>query len=569
MKRRNSAKNGHMSLNENDTENETEPTVTGNLTDRAGSLESTIGEQPVPATFAVLIESVKDYAIFMLDARGMVATWNAGAKRIKGYEPHEIIGQYFAKFYPPEVAASGKCEMELEVAARDGRFEDEGWRVRKDGSRFWANVIITALRDEHDHLVGFAKVTRDLTERRKAEDERIEYAKLQEASNIKDQFLATISHELRTPLNAILGWASLLKTSEDLQEIAKGLETIERNGEAQAVIIDDMLDMSRIVTGKMRIDPRAVDLAAIVRDAIEVVRPAADAREIRLYPTGVEEPIRLVGDPVRLQQVAWNFLSNAVKFCGKGGSVSIALTREDSSVLLRVADTGQGIAAEFLPYVFEPFRQAESGPARRVGGVGLGLAIVKHIVALHGGVVSAESAGPGQGASFTAKLPVRAVAPVEPEIPKATPAKPGPAPGQSALRLDGIRVLAIDDEADAREILKTLFRMRGATAYLAGSAEEGRQALASFKPHIIVSDVGMPGEDGYQFMRSVRALPKENGGVTPAIALTAYAYAVDRQRALDAGFNYHFAKPVDYADLIRAMHNLVSVVDTPWRRGAE
>ncbi|WP_394832942.1 ATP-binding protein [Pendulispora rubella] len=532
----------------------------GDLEDRIHSLDAEVGRGVIPTTFRVLIEAIKDYAIFMLDPRGYVATWNQGAARIKGYASYEIIGRHFSRFYPPEIVAQGVCDMELEVAARDGRFEDEGWRLRKDGSRFWANVIITALRDDEGTLVGFAKVTRDLTERRKAEHDRVELARMQEASRLKDQFLATISHEIRTPLNAIFGWASLLKTSaDDVATVEKAAETIVRNAEAQITIVDDMLDMSRIVTGKLRIEVAQVDFAQIVADALEVVRPAADAREVGLHAEGIERPFVLVGDAVRLQQIAWNLMSNAVKFSSRGGSVHVRLSQENSNAELRVQDDGRGIARDFLPYVFEPFHQAEHGPARRVGGIGLGLAIVKHIVELHGGSVSATSEGPGQGATFTATFPIRAVVPAQIGAPRAQPAAPGVSRSEAASRLEGVRVLAVDDDPDAREILQALFRARGAVIRLAASAAEAREALSSFHPDIIVSDIGMPGEDGYQLMQSVRALPKEQGGSLPAIALTAYAYQEDRRRALAAGFNYHLAKPVNHEDLLRAVDNLIKV----------
>ena len=537
-----------------------EASVAGDLEGRIHSLDAEVSSGVIPTTFRVLIESIRDYAIFMLDPRGYVVTWNTGAFRIKGYASHEIIGRHFSRFYPAEAIAEGRCEMELEEAAREGRFEDEGWRLRKDGTRFWANVIITALRDEGGNVVGFAKITRDLTEHRKAEQARLELARMQEASRLKDQFLATISHEIRTPLNAIFGWASLLKSStDDPATVEKASETIVRNAEAQITIVDDMLDMSRIITGKLRIDVAQVDFARIVADAVEVVRPAADAREVDLRAEGIERSFPFVGDALRLQQITWNFLSNAVKFSQRGANVRVRLSRRESYAELRVEDNGRGIERDFLPYVFEPFHQAEHGPARRVGGIGLGLAIVKHIVELHGGSVSATSEGPGQGATFTATFPIRAAAPPPIGSSKAQPAGPGPARSETASRLEGVRVLAVDDDPDAREILQALFKMRGAVVRLAASAAEAREAISAFEPDIIISDIGMPGEDGYQLMQSVRDLPKERGGALPAIALTAYAYQEDRRRALAAGFNYHLAKPVNHEDLLRAVDNLIKV----------
>ncbi|WP_394829027.1 ATP-binding protein [Pendulispora albinea] len=524
----------------------------------------------LPATFRLLIESIQDYAIFMLDPHGIVATWNEGAHRIIGYEASMIIGQHFSRFYPPEDAGTGKWERELAEAARRGRFEEEGWRMCKNGSRFWANVILTPLRDESGQLLGFAKLVRDLTERRKNEEERrraekarFELEKMHEANRFRDQFLATISHELRTPLNAIVGWAELLKERED-DTIKKAVETILRNAEAQITIVNDMLDMSRIVTGKMRIDARVVDLAAILHAAVDVVRPAADAREVRLVLEGLARPWMLVGDAVRLQQMAWNLLSNAVKFTRAGGVVTVSLRRVGSSVELQIIDTGQGIESDFLPYLFEPFRQAELGPARRVGGIGLGLAIVHHIVELHGGTISGASEGKGRGATFTVTLPIGALAADQDEARKMS-AAPTALPNETAsLELKGARILVIDDDRDARDILQTLLRKRGASIRLATSAREGREAIDSFVPHIILCDLGMPGEDGYQFIRSVRSRPSEHGGAVPAIALTAYAYAEDARRASEAGFNYHLAKPVNNRVLLRVVHNLLDV--TGWKR---
>ena len=534
-------------------------TIAG-LQQRARVLEAEVERGKQSDAFRLLVDSVRDYAIYMLDPGGIVTTWNGGAERIKGYAAAEIIGQHFSRFYPPEELSVGKWENELETAANEGRFEEEGWRVRKDGSRFWANVAISALRSENGELVGFAKVTRDLTERRRVEQERIRFAQVEESIRVKDAFLATISHELRTPLNAIHGWSCILQDERNPSVVTKGLETIRRNSEAQIKLVDDLLDMSRIIAGKMRIEAKAADMVAIVRDAFEVVRPAANAKNVELVLDCPELPAMLVGDPVRLQQVAWNFMSNAVKFTGEGGTVTAVLRREGSSIELRVSDTGRGIESEFLPYIFEPFRQADSSATRRVGGLGLGLAIAKQIIELHGGAVTAESPGVGKGTTFSATFPVRAV------IPQAATKAPDAQALDGSLRLDGIRVLVVDDEPDARELLKALLQKRGAVIRLASSAAEGRHAVEWFRPHVIVSDVGMPDEDGYQFLRSIRAMSKDMGGGTPAIALSAYAYPEDRRHALAAGYTNHLAKPVDHEELLDTVHNLAHIGATPWAR---
>jgi PAS domain S-box-containing protein len=837
----------------------------------------------------LLIDSTTDYAIFLLDPDGKVLSWNAGARRMQGYRPEEIIGQHFSLFYTDEANQRRWPQQELEFASRDGRFEDEGWRVRKDGSLFWANVVITALRDENGALRGFGKVTRDLTARRAAEENErellrektaraaaeagerelrkseeryralsrrleivlegvtdgitvqdrtgrvifansaaarlcgfasvdeflntppqeivarfellnewdqpfdpenlpgrrvllgapshsallhvrerktgqdfwslvragavngsdgrpelavniwhdvsaehheerqakflaeatvalggsldheemltnlagvlvpaladlcaiyllegnelrnvvtvesdlehaakerlrgylpspatdrgawsvvksgkaelheslsdetlaeaaadgeqlerlrsiapkaavlapvrspskilgvialltaasnrkydqshlalavelgqragaaVENARLyraaqesaraaEAASRAKDEFLATVSHELRTPLNAIVGWATLLRTRVTDPALVKPIEVIDRNAQAQVKIIDDILDVSRVVTGKFRIDAKPADLVVIARDAIEVVRPSAYAKSIELEFAPEREFCLLVADPERLQQVVWNLLSNAVKFTGSGGKVCLAIQQVGSSVSLTVTDTGAGIDPSFLPFVFDRFTQADPTITRRVGGLGLGLALVRHIVELHGGSASAASEGIGKGARFTITLPIRAVAPLHTEVPAAQLA-PREAPGAPAL-LHGIKVLLVDDEPDARDLVAVVLTGVGATVETAGSAAEGLALLRSFRPDVLVSDIGMPDEDGFSFMRRVRSLPETEGGRVPAIALTAYTRDEDRAAATAVGYETHVGKPVNPHELATTVATL-------------
>ncbi|MDB5212433.1 MAG: hypothetical protein JWO86_360 [Myxococcaceae bacterium] len=534
----------------------------------------------------LLIASVKDYAIFVLDPSGHVATWNPGAERLKGYTEDEIVGQHFSVFYPPEDVAAGKCEIELEGAIRDGRYEDEGWRVRKDGSRFWANVVIAPIRDARQSLVGFAKVTRDLTDRRRHDEERVQLARAEEARRIaqqseehlraltvelsaardraeegtrlKDEFLATVSHELRTPLNSILGWGRMLESGGlSPDKHAHAIETIVRNATAQNQIIDDLLDVSRIITGQLRLDVELVDVNQVVTSAIDVVRHAAESKGVAFQWLLNPDAGFIKGDAGRLQQVLWNLLTNAVKFTPRGGRVHVTLRREESAIEIDVADTGAGISAEFLPRVFERFSQGEATHATRTGGLGLGLAIVKHLVELHGGTVEVHSEGPGKGSTFVVRLPV---APVRSTRSERNPNAGSPAAAAAALtypsELTGLKVLVLDDEQDARELVKAVLERAGANVSLASTAAAALQLVRTERPDVIVSDIGMPHEDGYAFMRNLRALSREEGGRTPAIALTAYARAEDRRKALVAGFQNHAAKPVEPQELLIVIANL-------------
>jgi signal transduction histidine kinase len=383
----------------------------------------------------------------------------------------------------------------------------------------------------------------------------------EEANRLKDEFLATLSHELRTPLNAILGWSQMLRTGRlDLATTARALETIERNAKSQAQLIADILDVSRIITGKLRLQLGPVELSRIVETVLDSVRPAAEAKSIRL--TVGLEPLAapLLGDADRLQQVIWNLLSNAIKFTPQGGRVDVRLQQTDApdaphadSVELRVSDTGIGIRPDFLPYVFDRFRQAESTTTRTHGGLGLGLSIVRHLVEQHGGTVQVESSGEGQGATFIVRLPVRsaeaaAVAQRRDEEEREEP--------RSLAPLDGVHVLVMEDEPDTRDLVSTVLSHSGAQVTAVPSTAEALDALDRLRPDVLVSDIGVPGEDGYSLVRKVRAREPERGGLMPALALTAYARAEDRVQAMAAGFQMHVAKPVDPAELVAAVVSL-------------
>jgi PAS domain S-box-containing protein len=381
----------------------------------------------------------------------------------------------------------------------------------------------------------------------------------EEATRAKDEFLAVVSHELRTPLTAILGWARLLKTGNlDDSSVARALDTIERNAESQSQLIEDLLDFSRIISGKIRLDVGLVELDSLMEAAINVIRPAADAKAIKVQATLDPRAGPVSGDPERLQQVLWNLLSNAIKFTPKGGRVQIRLARINSSVEITVSDTGQGISTEFLPYVFERFRQADNTTTRQHSGLGLGLAITKHIVELHGGTIQAVSPGVGLGASFILKLPVMIVHSAEHFSDAATVRLPATGVIQPVelARLDGVRVLIVDDEHDTRDLLVTVLTQSGAQVNAIATVAEALEILRLKELDLLISDIQMPNEDGYSLIRKVRASEKGQARKIPAIALTAHARASDRLRALSAGYQLHMAKPVEPAELVMAIANL-------------
>jgi len=387
--------------------------------------------------------------------------------------------------------------------------------------------------------------------REQAMRERAEYASI-----AKDHFLATVSHELRTPLNVILGWAVVLREREVTPELQRGLTVIERNARAQARLIEDVLDLSRIGSGKLSLSLAAVNVGEAVRAATLAMRPAAEAKGITLTADGADDELLLTvtADPDRLQQILWNLLTNAVKFTPKGGSIVVFATRAGSEVQIQVSDSGEGIDRALLPHVFEPFRQADGSTTRRHGGLGLGLSLVYQIASAHGGTVEALSAGLGHGATFVVRLPARAATEaIKPSQPERKPL--GFASGAGGL-LAGVSVLVVDDELDARELVAEAFKSAGAIVYLAASARDALGMIAATPPSVLVSDIGMPHEDGYQLMRQVRLLPAEQGGQIPALALTAYARGVDAERAFDAGYQRHVAKPVDPLLLVQLVAGL-------------
>ena len=477
----------------------------------------------------------------------------------------------------PQVLRTGKPELYSEIADEmlvAGAVDEEHLKIMRDvgfTSAILAPLVaqgrtlgvITFISAESGRRYGREELAlaENLAHRAGiAVDNARLYRSAREANRLKDEFLATVSHELRTPLTAILGWASMLRKTEFDRETSQGaLETIERNARAQSQIIEDLLDVSRIVTGKLRLDVRQVEPASFIDAAVESVRPAAEAKGVRLSKALDTGQTALSGDPARLQQVVWNLLSNAIKFTPRGGRVEVRLARAGSNVEISVSDSGAGVKQEFLPYVFDRFRQADSSTTRRHGGLGLGLAIVRHLVELHGGTVRAESEGEGHGSTFTVALPVAAV------YDKATDDARGARTRASATaasderheEIAGLKILVVDDEEDTRELLRVVLGGHGAQVLTAATAREALEIAASARPDVLISDIGMPDEDGFELIRRVRELPAESGGGVPAIALTAYARAEDRLRVLRSGYQMHVPKPVEMAELLTVIASLV------------
>jgi PAS domain S-box-containing protein len=494
----------------------------------------------------LLLDSVQDYAICMLTPHGEIASWNSGAERLFGYAADEIIGRSFGCFYQVAERDLELPAEHLRIAEEQGRFAGECLRLRRGGVAFDAHVIITPVRRGRERVLqGFSLVVRDITERKRLENDLRRRAEdLSAANRAKEDFLATLSHELRTPLNAMLGWTRLLRMGKlDGAAMARALETIERNAHIQEQLIADILDVSRIVTGKLRLDLRPIELAPVVDAALDAVRPAAAAKGVQLV-ADTDFHGTVLGDPDRLQQVVWNLIANAIKFTPAGGRVSLAIVRVGPSAVLKVSDTGEGIPAELLPFIFDRFTQGDASVTRPHGGLGLGLSIVRHIVELHGGRVEAQSDGRGRGSSFSVYLPVRAIQqPTNDLAPQAQP-------------LSGVKVLVVDDDPDARESVSMALAQCGARTAAVGSAREALAMLQNFKPDVLVSDLSMPGEDGYDFIRRVRSNRQHGVRDVPAVALTAYCQPEDQQRALTAGFQKFVPKPVALEELAEVVRSL-------------
>jgi PAS domain S-box-containing protein len=505
---------------------------------------------------AAVVESSDD-AIITKNLNSTITSWNPAATRMFGFTEEEALGKSIRMIIPDELQSEEDVVL-AKIRAGEKVDHYETVRQRKDGTRVNISLTVSPIRDENGVIVGASKIARDITERVRLADENTRlYEMAREANRAKDEFLAVLSHELRTPLNAIVGYSRLLRGGVISQEkAARALETLERNATWLSQIIDDVLDVSRIVSGKIRLDVQPVELPLIVDNAVSTIQPAAEAKNIRVQTTIDPNVGPVSGDPDRLQQVVWNLVSNAVKFTPKGGRIQVRLERVNSHIEITVSDTGVGISSDFLPYVFDRFRQAEGGTTRQTGGLGLGLAIVRHIVEMHGGTVLATSAGEGKGASFAVRLPLMIVQPQPAEPPRAHPRTERLAPLTSLGDLTGVRVVAVDDDHDALTLLRVVLETAGAEVTTVSSPFDAVKRITEVKPHVVVLDLGMPRMDGFEVIARIRASDDPAVRDVPAAALTAFARSEDRTKALRSGFEMHLSKPVDPGELVASVATL-------------
>jgi PAS domain S-box-containing protein len=476
----------------------------------------------------LMVEGIQDYAIFMLDPDGKVASWNVGAQKIKGYKADEIIGQHFSRFYPQEAIDRKFPQHELDIAGKSGRFEDEGWRLRKDGSAFWANVIITAVYDSEGVLRGFAKVTRDMTERKRVEA-------LERGEREMNEFLAMLAHELRNPLAPIRNALDLMRiesTSESTQEWSRNV--IDRQVTQLTRMVDDLLDVGRITSGKIALHKEPIEINAAVLRATEAAQPLADARghklDVRLSP----DSLLVDGDLARLSQVVLNLLNNAIKYTPDGGRIQVEVAREARSAVVRVKDSGIGMTAELIPKVFDLFVQGERALDRAEGGLGIGLTLVKRLVTLHGGNIVAKSEGRGRGSEFIIQLAAVTRKPATAESSLDSPSRQAQAHK---------RVLVVDDNRDAADTLTALLRAWGHEALTLYDGQSVVSVVAKQRPDVVLLDIGLPKVDGYELARELRR--SETSRHTVLVAFTGYGQEEDRRRVREAGFDHHLLKPLD------------------------
>ncbi|GJG98344.1 PAS domain S-box protein [Cupriavidus pauculus] len=485
-------------------------------------------------TFRLLVDSVKDYAIFMLDPEGHVMSWNAGASYIKGYRRDEILGKHFSVFYPPDDVAANKPARELMIAREQGRVEDEGWRVRKDGSLFWANVTITAVYDAKRELRGFAKVTRDMSERKRLEE-------LEQSERRMNEFLATLSHELRNPLAPIRNALTVMQMRpDDPGAMRKSVGLVERQMSHLTRLVDDLLDVGRIAAGKIELRPEPLDARDVIALGIEAADPALTAKAQTVTVTTDDVQMPLFADRTRLSQVMQNLLLNASKFSSPGAQIAISASTRHRTLVIQVIDHGRGISHEAVESIFNLFVQEDRPGSTAQGGLGIGLSLCRSLVEMHGGSITAASAGPGLGATFTVQLPLAASA-------DAPSSADGGATGSRRRR----RVLLVDDNRDAADSMSILLEMSGHEVTTAYDGMEAIHAAARVRPDVALIDLAMPGMDGFAVIHTLRGMPALSG--TRYVALTGFGQASDRAETAAAGFDVHLVKPVELETLLKVI----------------
>ena len=537
------------------------------ITDITARKQAEVAVQTAYRQLAFHVES-SPLAVVEWDSDFRVSRWSKSAERLFGWKAEDVIGKHVNEWqfvFADDVdAVALVTNRQREGVEVQGVLRNRNYT--RDGSILYCEWYNSVLRDDRDKLVSVLSLVLDVTAREKSEEERA--ASLvrerdarrhaEEADRLKDEFLATLSHELRTPLTSILGWASMIRNGEvEGANAMRALETIERNARSQARLIDDLLDVSRIITGNLRLDLNPLNLTTIIEAAVDALRPTADVKDIQLRMEYISADCLVKGDPNRLRQGIWNLLSNAIKFTQRGGNVNLSLYCVDETARLTVSDTGEGISESFLPYVFDRFRQAEASISRRQGGLGLGLAVVRHLVELHGGTIEAESEGLGKGSTFTVDLPLAQE--------RRDPARAEERRREierrhsrsDRVRLDGLHILLVEDDDDSRKLLGTMLKRYGAKVTSTKSAAEAIDVFSQELPDVLISDIGMPEQDGYELIRKVRNLPVDRGRTIPAIALTGYASRKDRERALTSGYDRHMAKPIEQAEIIAAIASLV------------
>jgi PAS domain S-box-containing protein len=484
--------------------------------------------------FRLLVEGVQDYAIYMLDVEGHVSSWNYGAERIKGYAREEILGRHFSRFYTEEDIKAGAPWEEIATAKRTGKVEREGWRLRKNGERFWARTVMTPLYDSQGNLRGYAKVTQDLTDRRHIQE-------LETAARQVNEFIAVLAHELRNPLAPIRSAIQLMRTLPADNPAQQGLrDTIDRQSAQLTRIVEDMVDISRVTRGALAIDSAPIDIGQVVRRAVESSAPAIQTGRHALDVDLPKEPIVVKGDVLRLVQVLTNVLNNAARYTPEGGRIVVSARPEDGSAVVRVRDTGIGIPADMMGSIFNMFVQGRSPLQRVSGGLGIGLALARKIAELHGGTLEASSAGANEGSEFVLRLPL-----VQTQL--------VPEAAEEAAARDPIakRVLIVDDNADAAMTLDMLLRAMGHETRIEHDGMSALRAAPEFRPDVVLLDIGMPGMDGYEVARRLSVLKKQKH--FRIIAVSGWGQEADRQRSSEAGFDLHLVKPVDANVLSRVV----------------